>query len=294
MNKIIEYLKRPFPVSRKPWLIILIATFIIFFLFALFVPFGKLPYSRWFIITGISLVTTIVTTIVCYLFPLIFKKFYQADNWTIGKNIINSIIILTFIAIGNFAFDCLIFARFPEAFLKVFLSYLYVTFLVGIIPMVVITFVIQNIELKRNLKEAKELNKQLLLSSKVNSNEDISTDNSDTVILSGTTKDAIELSVNKIIYIESSGNYVKVNYLSDNNIVRQKQLRNTISKIEEILQQYPDFIRTHRAFLVNASHIIKIDGNSQGYLLGILHIQDEIPVSRTYIKTIKSKLKLGL
>ena len=85
-----------------------------------------------------------------------------------------------------------------------------------------------------------------------------------------------------------------MNYLSDNNIVRQKQLRNTISKIEEILQQYPDFIRTHRAFLVNASHIIKIDGNSQGYLLGILHIQDEIPVSRTYIKTIKSKLKLGL
>ena len=61
------------------------------------------------------------------------------------------------------------------------------------------------------------------------------------------------------LYMESSGNYVDVCYREEGNIV-------------------------------NVNKIMNINGNAQGYRLNLEDTQQEIPVSRTYLKDFKSFL----
>ncbi len=84
---------------------------------------------------------------------------------------------------------------------------------------------------------------------------------------------------------------MKVSYL-DNQTVKQKILRTTISQIEESLRAYPEIARCHRAFLVNITHIINAEGNSQGLQLKIRHIKENIPASRSYAKIIREQINI--
>lgn len=81
-----------------------------------------------------------------------------------------------------------------------------------------------------------------------------------------------------IIYFESDNSYVKI--FTDNAVYSE---RNNLSKLEDQLQQ--DFVRIHRSFLVNKSHI-------KDYTSTFLYLnQKTIPISRKYKSNLKS---LGL
>lgn len=131
------------------------------------------------------------------------------------------------------------------------------------------------------------INNQLAERSQTKQN--ISLIDSNSIQLSGDTKESVALYPNDILYLESSGNYVKINFLADN-VLKVKQIRTTISRLEAELHEYPYLIKCHRAFIVNTQHITKIEGNSQGLKLQIKHMIEEIPVSRSYIKKIKDGL----
>ncbi len=170
MRKLISYIKQPFPKGRKPWQIVLTSSLVIFFLLALFQPFGlsNILRNKWLIITGFTFVTAISTTIIGYIFPLIFRTFYKAENWTIGKNILNNILIIFTIGTGNFVFDWVFTNRETNTFLGVLSAYILITLLIGVIPATISTFIIQNNELKNNLDETRRINNKLLNSLKSN------------------------------------------------------------------------------------------------------------------------------
>jgi DNA-binding LytR/AlgR family response regulator len=111
----------------------------------------------------------------------------------------------------------------------------------------------------------------------------------DRIVLSGSTKESVTLYPDSILYIESSGNYVKINCLH-NNVVKQKQLRTTITQLDKELQPYPSIARCHRAYMVNTSFITHVEGNSQGFRLRLRHVKEEVPVSRSYLKVIRDRL----
>ena len=285
-----KVLKQSFPIKNSPWRVIAISSFAVFFLLTMFQPFGlsNLGTEKWFRIIGFTGVTAFSTSVVTLLFPFIFKKYYAIEKWTIGKYLLNTALIILFIGIGNFLFDWSITNRPFDTFWNVFFSYFFITFIVGVIPITLITFISQNYILKQNLREARLLNQQLLEKSKnasrLNPKEEM-------VALTGTTKESISLSPHDILCIEASGNYVKVTYLIENQIARTTLLRTTISLLEETLKPYPMIQRCHRAFLVNISHITNVEGNMQGFLLNLKYINNEIPVSRTYTKRIKTTLE---
>jgi DNA-binding LytR/AlgR family response regulator len=56
--------------------------------------------------------------------------------------------------------------------------------------------------------------------------------------------------------------------------------------MEEALEDYPAVIRCHRTYIVNVSHIEKVHTSQQGLLLILKYVNKEIPVSRTYKKTL--------
>jgi hypothetical protein len=106
------------------------------------------------------------------------------------------------------------------------------------------------------------------------------------ITLSGRTKDSLMLKPNHILYMEVLGNYVDVHYLDANRKISRKTIRTTIQQMEEALENYPAVVRCHRTYIVNISHIEKVNTSQQGLLLMLKYVNKEIPVSRTYKKNL--------
>lgn len=74
-----------------------------------------------------------------------------------------------------------------------------------------------------------------------------------------------------LLFIEGSGNYVKVHSQNEKPLL-------VLDKLSELVNKLPSkqFIRVHKSFIINVSHIQKIEGN-------MIAIQDKtIPISATF------------
>lgn len=292
IQQLIQYLKQPYWHEYHPLRTTLLVTFLVVFVLAAFQPFGisRTQGEAFYIELVISALGTLIgMLIVFYPLPLLFKKFYLPENWTIGKDIFQNLLVVFIVGISNGLVHIIVLWAFhdvpPVNFLGIFKFMFIVTLIVSPIPVIVLTIWNRNRVLALNLREAQDLNTRLM-----KRKESGSTDHSGSIVLSGVTKESIELSANDLVYIEAYGNYVKINYLQEERM-KQKVLRATIKQMEETLESYPFIIRCHRAFLVNTNHILNVKGNSQGNRLAFSYTSDEIPVSRAYVKTLKEQFE---
>jgi hypothetical protein len=261
-----------------------IPSLIVLFILGIFQPFGigVMIKGGLAVLAGFVLVTVVGVSVIAYILPLFFKRFYS-ENWTVGKNLLNGLLIILTISLGNTFYHCLLIRNsIPFSWENVsatFLFYLVITFLVAIVPFAIIEFLQRNLSLSQHLLEAQELNKQL--AEKIPSPQ--TAYHSEPITLSGNTKESVELHPEQFIYLEAYGNYVKINY-TEGELVKQKLLRTTIKQMEDELTSVPFIIRCHRAFLVNIKQIASVKGNSQGYKVSFNYPVGEIPVSRGYTK----------
>lgn len=111
-----------------------------------------------------------------------------------------------------------------------------------------------------------------------------------TLVLAGTTSEAITLSIPSLLYIESVGNYVKV-YQQNEGQVRFDMIRTTTKQVEDTLKEYPTIVRCHRAFLVNLQQVEQIVSKAGSMQLLIKHCHEYLPVSRSNMAQIKDAIK---
>ena len=142
--------------------------------------------------------------------------------------------------------------------------------------------------LAMELEETRLLNEQLGSLTSVPSQNDKGS--SQSVTLSGTTSENITLNIDDLLFIETTGNYVKVSHVRDGQ-VRTDMLRATSRQMEDDLQSYPMIVRCHRAFLVNLGQVEQIVAKSGSMQLIIKHSHDSIPVSRSKVPQIKAAVK---
>jgi len=153
--------------------------------------------------------------------------------------------------------------------------------------------------LAAELDEARQLNEQLKamqmqtasgaqsVGAAVNrSAEAIHDQRAESVTLTGTTSERATLNIADLLFVETVGNYVRVNHLRDGK-VRTDMLRATSKQMEDSLHVYPKIVRCHRAFLVNLDQVEQIVAKSGSMQLIIKHSHDSIPVSRSNISHIK-------
>lgn len=171
--------------------------------------------------------------------------------------------------------------RLPSVFKAIFISVL----LFSPMAVAILAILNRNLILASDLRQVNELNQ--LLTEKLNQNNP--EEEGRRLILTGATRDTVELRSADLLYMEAYGNYVRINYHSTDG-VKQKLLRATIKQIEESLQNDPAIVRCHRAFIVNVTHIVHVEGNLHGYKLKLRYTNDEIPVSRGYTKNIKEQI----
>ena len=162
--------------------------------------------------------------------------------------------------------------------------------------------------LATELKETRQLNEQLkaMQASPSSSQESrVQTDNTasscnqtfpaldghaETLTLTGTTSESVTLNIGDLLFVETTGNYVKVCHLCKD-IVRTDMLRATSKQLEDDLRAYPMIVRCHRAFLVNLAQVEQIVTKSGSMQLIIKHCHDSIPVSRSNVSQIKNAIK---
>jgi DNA-binding LytR/AlgR family response regulator len=94
----------------------------------------------------------------------------------------------------------------------------------------------------------------------------------------------------EFIYAASDRNYVDF-YLEGKSGIIKKTIRNSMTNVEEQLNGFPQFFRTHRAFLINLKKMEKKQGNALGYDLKLTGINEKIPVARNKIKAFDKQLK---
>ena len=148
--------------------------------------------------------------------------------------------------------------------------------------------------LAMELEETRLLNEQLKeIQSKTTSEKPLQQASASTacqpqeLTLTGTTNESVMLQISHLLYIEAVGNYVKVNYLR-NDQVHTDMLRATMKQMEETLQGFPMIVRCHRAFLVNLGQVEQIISHSGSTQLLIKHCHESLPVSRSNMSQVKA------
>jgi hypothetical protein len=95
--------------------------------------------------------------------------------------------------------------------------------------------------------------------------------------------DSFSVNPTSIICIKADGNYT-IFYFTENEQVQEKMIRQTLDKIATQLNPHPNFVRTHRAFIVNRAFVLESSGNAAGLQLSVKGLDFKVPVSRSNIQ----------
>lgn len=273
---IINILHKPYPILLNKWKVIIYVSLFIAIFLSIFQPFG-LQFvtidNKTAVLLGYGLVTGLILIFDLIIIPYIFKTQFKEEKWTIGKQILLLLFIVFTISLGNYTYSIL-FSVSSWVGIRGLLIFILFTFPIAIIPIVGITFITQNIHLKKNLKLSAQINKE------IEGNHPDENSTLPLIFTSGNQEYSYILS--NIIFIESEGNYVQINYL-DKGIVKTQLIRKTLkdinaSNVERVL------FKCHRAFMININHVEKVRGNSHGITITMAHVNKQIPVSRNNTK----------
>lgn len=107
-------------------------------------------------------------------------------------------------------------------------------------------------------------------------------------VIGANKREELVLENSQLIYVQANQNYIEIVYINSDKKTESKTFRQSLSKIH---QQAPFLERCHRSFLVNVNSIQEIKGNSQNAKIYFRHAEGHIPLSKTFYRNIKVRLK---
>ena len=282
---IIKYLKQPFPKAENKWKTIFLISILISLFLIIFQPFGINSIegnAKIIFLFGYGVITFITLVIDLIIIEKIFPKFFLEKNWSVWKEFVWLFFIVFSIGLGNAFYSAIIFNHsIPD--LRFIISFQVITLVVALIPITILVITKQKYLLKKNISAAKELNKSLI-KNKIDPHKNLVIQ-----FFADNNKDFIEFDIDDFLFIETSGNYLDL-YLHKNNEIIRKTFRSTLKRSLTFFADAHEIIQCHRAFIVNTSKVINAKGNSQGLRLRLENYDTEIPVSRSFVSNVKSKI----
>lgn len=287
LKKIINNLNEPFPnqqsLTHSFRSSVVIAIFITLFL-TLFKPFGlhNIPEGAFFVSLQYGLVTLVFGFSFELLTRYVLKIRTDLPSWTLWKWVVMSMILLLWIAFGNFLM-MLYHYGFQAANWHLASVMLKSTLYLGILPVFVSGLLVQMSAVNSNESQARSL--------RVSNEHHVEEMTQTTVQFELSSSALFEVSANKVLFVEAMQNYIMVHYLDDDSYATQ-MVRCTIAHALATLNQsrYSFIVRCHRSYLVNLKAVNKISGNAQGLKLAIKGVQSDdvsVPVSRSYVGNFK-------
>lgn len=233
----------------------------------------------------------------------IFPRTFDPERWTIKKEIIQNICMFIFLSTAFGFLGYFLKVKYMEYSMPYILSCA-----LALLPIVLFNVSNYNTSLKLKMVKVFDSGKHWLAEEKkhlegikLKQNEqsdpmedDIATGKNNivkVVFTSENRKEDVAYPVDDIIVLRSSGNYVEI-FFKQGKLVNKSLLRQTLSKMEESLSEHPQFIRSHRCYLVNTKYSNKISLVSGNYSLNMHGIDFEIPVSRNKHSTVKKLMSV--
>lgn len=269
-QRIYKLLNKPFPEPANTFGLlkstVVISAFVTFFLFV-FQPFGiaSLGQEKFIVCLGFGGTTFVAILIYEAIIGRVLKRKGRLEHWTFGKWIMNNLAIILTISLANFFYARLLLFGFIDW--ELFPAMIYGTFMIGIIPVMVIGGLSMVIQEKKYQSIARDINRQKAAQP--------NTPVGDAGLL-------FDIPVNQIQFVEALQNYVSIGYLDPEGQFRKQTERATLRHVLEETTGSP-IIKTHRSFLVNQNAITSVTGNAQGLLLELNNTDKKIPVSRSFI-----------
>ncbi len=244
--------------------------------FYLFTPFGleSSVYSPGLLshfITGI--IFSLNLMVVLWLFAWIERKILFA--WFVKHRYIVMSVVINLTTAFSVMIYLNLFAGLPTGWYLYFSLVLF-TLTAYILPLYIIIIIIEKYLLKKNVTEARKLNEEF----KSRTNESKSLQHP-LILKSNLTKEELVFDAESVLYIEAQGNYCRVCRFEEGEL-KKTMIRLTMKLAEEQCKNHPQLARCHKSFIVNTSHIVRITGNSRGYLLIMQNVNEQIPLSKHF------------
>lgn len=232
-----------------------------------------------------GLATFIMVLLNSQLLPIIFKRWYKEQGWTLGKEILVMCWQILTISYVNLVITHLLFGERMN--LASVLNFLLITFSVGIFPVAFILLIKQQLLYKKFAQGASVIEKDL------QSAEPVAPASvpAPMLLLKGENQgEELALTPGDFRFITAADNYLKVNYVEKGKL-SSRVIRSTLRKAEEMVKVHPALYRCHRAYIVNLSAVQHVSGNAQGIKLHLKDVDEVIPVSRALNDELREKLK---
>jgi DNA-binding LytR/AlgR family response regulator len=294
--------KQPFPahtLASSIRMAALIGLFVALFLLV-FQPFGlrEMPdgATKLLLLFGYGLVTFGCICFSSLILSGLFPNWFKPEDWTVSKEI--QITLFNFLLIGfcNTLYTFVIFDQ-PIS-LPYLLKFEGITLAVGILPVSLIVLFRYTRLLSQNLKLAGEMNSELKPVHPETRQEILPEPASfpkpaiapqQFTFSSETGSDQLTLQPQDFLFATAADNYVELHYL-EKGLAKKSLIRNTLTRLEELVKADAQIVRCHRAYLVNLAQVKHFTGNAQGLKLELNGTSEFIPVSRKMVPAIKALL----
>ncbi|TWX48853.1 LytTR family DNA-binding domain-containing protein [Colwellia hornerae] len=170
------------------------------------------------------------------------------------------------------------------------LLFILYTFAIGLFPIFFIYLV------NRHAQKI-TLPKQVIKTDNITNQQDENVVNSEhrstqPLTLTGDNKgDKLQIALSQLLFIKSADNYCEFAIIKDNNVSHQL-LRSSLTSILKQLPVDSPVTRCHRSYAVNLALVSLSTGNAGGLKLVMKPLDLTVPVSRSYVETIKQALSL--
>ncbi|HEX2968258.1 MAG TPA: LytTR family DNA-binding domain-containing protein [Bacteroidales bacterium] len=236
--------------------------------------------NQLLLISGYSVILYLIIVVVRVLSSLIFELNREIEGDSIFPEYFNALVIFLLSAVAF-------------AFYGYFVAGTGFSFTVAIRTVILCLFPSVILSLNDNFRNLKKRNEELVTEKKniqkqvEKFEEDILNKTLD--FTSDTNNESLSLTVNEVVYIKSSDNYVEIVY-RDFDTFKKKLLRNTLKNIELQIRQYSNFIRCHRTCIVNVHFIERLHRSTGNQWLTIKGNDIKLPVSRQYLLRVQEAL----
>lgn len=251
--------------------------------FFLFEPFGFSllpPAPRRALYVGYGAVTALAIVANGLLLPLLLPRLFREERWSLLRQILWMGWVTLTIGLGAYALSGAVCARFslPAHWVRP-RTIVLDTFVIAVFPIVVISLANSARLLRRNLRVVGEANQRLEGSSPQGTAKPGAPTRLE--LVAGNGRDVLRLDLADLLFIQAEENYIRVHARSGKPL---PLLRSSLAGIERQLRPYyPRLFRCHRACIVHAAQIVRVEGNAQGLRLTLKDTPETVPVARRYV-----------
>lgn len=249
-----------------------IAAGIVFFILFFFQPFGLFLYQGSLLKVCLTFSAVSFAITLLYGLLIIVPISRKVKAWRVWHEALTILLLLLLISMGNMVTDMALFGHRPSV--AMWTAYTAATFIIGCVITVAITMLSYQHYVRNKLELLIDKSPEMQSGKTITLHDDSAGGN------------GLTIPVADFLYAEVRKNNVIVFYQKNSN-VQTHEMRMTLASLIGSIDE-PDIIQCHRSFVVNVANITSAKGNSNGYQLLMGNCPNLVPVSRSYVPTLRS------